>query len=882
MMNTYNKNTTTLWKFLSKNRIEIPIIQRDYAQGRFGKEELRKKILNSIKGALNPNEKDAKLKLDFIYGSNSGDSLNPLDGQQRLTTLWLLHWYICYMATGKLTDDVKNRLKKFTYETRVSSRTFCENLIDLSRSINPEKKIVQHIEDQTWFDSTWKQDPTIQSMLRMLGGTESSKKTKDGKKVNNGDGIEQIFTENYDLYWEMLTHDNCPIQFYYLDLNGLKLSDDLYIKMNARGEQLSSFENLKADLLGYIREQAKIESSVQSTWKSFLDPKSGFPMLLDNNWTDIFWENKNNECCIDEIYFAFINRFFFNELVVKTPASLKELKGSTIFEYLYGKDPLVKLDSDDNNAKENIDDGKIAYTGIETYKYAIKADENYSYNKDYKDEGAFIPLDSLQSLFNILSHYDAFCKSISDKDKIKDFFESRRDGNDAKNFIPTYNKENIIKNWAGDDIWAVNNITQKERIVFLSICKFFEIKEIDDKDAKDIIDEFKRWMRIVWNIIDNTNIDTIDAMVSILRLINELAQICCSNGSVYLNLSKATHSEDRQASINYNPFIRKNIPEIQSQANRDQIKEEIQKAKQIWDVDHLRIDSNGKNWEEKIIKAEGSLFFSGAIRHLFIDDDWSNFDICLSHALKYFNANGCKENYKVQWIKAFIKNCTDWCEQWVKDTQMFNVSASNLMWFFKSPQYNVPVKNCLSADNLDQMPLLEWSDNSRPFEKEIRNEFIDDNFIEEVNRESPEARIKFLGSDMYLYKSYESDPDKYITLYWGENRKLSILRNLVDNHQITIKNNKEIDGHNLKFWWGKNIEFSYNGHLFRWWGRPNAIEVDIYLLEDNNEWAERNPPVGANSDLEKYYCFRISGEQGSAELLIDGMNKLIDEYSKKK
>lgn len=35
-------NKTTFWSFLRNNYIEIPIIQRDYAQGRLGKENLRK------------------------------------------------------------------------------------------------------------------------------------------------------------------------------------------------------------------------------------------------------------------------------------------------------------------------------------------------------------------------------------------------------------------------------------------------------------------------------------------------------------------------------------------------------------------------------------------------------------------------------------------------------------------------------------------------------------------------------------------------------------------------------------------------------------------------------------------------------------------------
>ena len=40
------------WYLLQRVNIEVPIIQRDYAQGRIGKEILRKRFLESIKSVL--------------------------------------------------------------------------------------------------------------------------------------------------------------------------------------------------------------------------------------------------------------------------------------------------------------------------------------------------------------------------------------------------------------------------------------------------------------------------------------------------------------------------------------------------------------------------------------------------------------------------------------------------------------------------------------------------------------------------------------------------------------------------------------------------------------------------------------------------------------
>ena len=87
----YNK--CTFWKLISTYRIEIPIIQRDYAQGRLSESAsaIRSELLESIYAAL---VYDSPLDFDFVYGSVEGDKMFPLDGQQRLTTFYLLHWYL--------------------------------------------------------------------------------------------------------------------------------------------------------------------------------------------------------------------------------------------------------------------------------------------------------------------------------------------------------------------------------------------------------------------------------------------------------------------------------------------------------------------------------------------------------------------------------------------------------------------------------------------------------------------------------------------------------------------------------------------------------------------------------------------------------------------
>jgi hypothetical protein len=75
-------------------KIAIPIIQRDYAQGRIDPEvnRIRARFLDSLHHAI----KADPITLDFVYGDiNDHGCMTPLDGQQRLTALFLAPLVCC-------------------------------------------------------------------------------------------------------------------------------------------------------------------------------------------------------------------------------------------------------------------------------------------------------------------------------------------------------------------------------------------------------------------------------------------------------------------------------------------------------------------------------------------------------------------------------------------------------------------------------------------------------------------------------------------------------------------------------------------------------------------------------------------------------------------
>ena len=242
-------------------KIVIPIIQRDYAQGRLDPEvnRVRKRFLEALYRAVT----EQPIVLDFVYGDIDTDGvMNPLDGQQRLTTLFLLHWYAAKKNTVSLEEC--KCLKNFSYETRYSARYFCTELVDFTPSF--DKKISDEIINQAWFPLDWKKDPTINSMLVMI------------------DAINDMFGNVEDL-WEKLKGQ--AITFYFLPIKDMGLTDELYIKMNSRGKPLTMFEHFKAELERELRQ---------------IDVKTAERIIskVDLQWTDLLWEYRDGGSSAEE------------------------------------------------------------------------------------------------------------------------------------------------------------------------------------------------------------------------------------------------------------------------------------------------------------------------------------------------------------------------------------------------------------------------------------------------------------------------------------------------------------------------------------------------------------------------------------------------------
>ena len=272
--------------FLEQYHVVIPMVQRDYAQGRTTDDvtRVRNRFLDAIKSYLVKSEDDNDvMKMDFIYGekelvwsTTTANKLEkiivtPLDGQQRLTTLYLLHWY----AAKKGVVEASNYefLNNFTYDIRPSSRDFCSHLLhyvpDWSLSFHDQ------LVDQNWFMGEWLNDPTVIGMLVML------------------DSINDKFGNIANL-WEILTGEKARIVFYFLPLSENGLSDELYIKMNSRGKKLTAFEHFKAEY--------------EDLYEKDSDEARTVNHKFDVEWADTFFPYRNQDDIVDN---EFMKYFFY-------------------------------------------------------------------------------------------------------------------------------------------------------------------------------------------------------------------------------------------------------------------------------------------------------------------------------------------------------------------------------------------------------------------------------------------------------------------------------------------------------------------------------------------------------------------------------------------
>ena len=243
--NTISTDEACCLKKLSN--ILIPDFQRAYAQGRNTPQsrEIIENFISDIRKVLD--RTDSSLSLDFIYGRKNNDFFEPYDGQQRLTTLFLVHLYILRKADCEQSSNKEWNGINLSYRTSIESGRFVEAISDNNNQIffkqNDTWKL-RHLESQLYVDSQMLEDDAVKNMLRTLSVIDE--KLGDIKAVEAVKALDNI---TFSLY-ENLPDDNPEV---------------FYLRTNTRGLPLTPFENFRSKYEAYLKGNNKDNVSLSVT-----------------------------------------------------------------------------------------------------------------------------------------------------------------------------------------------------------------------------------------------------------------------------------------------------------------------------------------------------------------------------------------------------------------------------------------------------------------------------------------------------------------------------------------------------------------------------------------------------------------------------------------
>lgn len=513
------EQSKSFYDIVSNYVIDIPIIQREYAQGRTTEkvQAIRRRFVDDLVQSITTNK---ELHLGFVYGKIDGkDNLSkktlnkeavssileavksyadnlelrvlatieepketisessilkfiPLDGQQRLTTLFILNWYLYF----KGADSTDNKwLNHFKYTNRKSALSFCKELVKLDtlkflrdkHKKNPTLTIDEIIKNSAFYLKKWSKDPTVSGILEMLLS------------------IEKRFSKDIDFDFSKIKIEDLPFKFDFMDLDSLKQTDELYVKMNSRGKQLSDYEHFKSWLQEKHKETSEQEW-IQSFWKK-----------LDTVWLNYFWKNIDSSFnSLDNFYYNFIKNLALTHFM----ATNQELP----FEKLRELYSLIRN-------SEGYNSTKISYIPLDKYTIDYEIDEDvrsyFIFNIETlkfieKTFDSLIHLEENNNFYN-LNLETIICKTFFADQKLTDYYLK------SKFFTPT--------------LW--NSVFHYAFFIFFN-----------DRDSDDYsVAGFQEWLRFIRNIVYNTQIQSPENFNSAIKQINKLCSFKFKISEAVLN-----------------------------------------------------------------------------------------------------------------------------------------------------------------------------------------------------------------------------------------------------------------------------------------------------------------------------------------------------------
>ena len=229
---------------LDEHIIIVPEMQRDYVWS------VTSVNVYKLLKIINEANKD-KTNIGFIYACQQDGLFCLIDGQQRMTTLVLLAFYLSLRNNGENWSAFQQMIApgktlRFTYRVRKAAENFMKELF-LSEAC-PSFNDIRALSAQRWNNDT-----TVENMIETLHIIDRYIQMSIFSENDGSLGFENVIQN---------------VMFYYTDIEQTVQGRDIYITMNSCGQPLAKHERLKPYIIAGKDSISK--SIIWNTWEDWL------------------------------------------------------------------------------------------------------------------------------------------------------------------------------------------------------------------------------------------------------------------------------------------------------------------------------------------------------------------------------------------------------------------------------------------------------------------------------------------------------------------------------------------------------------------------------------------------------------------------------------
>lgn len=217
--------------------VVIPDIQRDYC---WGSDAPSDKVSGFVKALIDLFSEGRQAQIGIIYGYSGSETpgcIHVIDGQQRLTTLYLLVGMLyrrtrrldlrrMLMSDYELTDD---REPQMVYQVRDEALYFMSDLVS-EFFINSNGRLSM-IKSASWYHNVYESDPSVQSFISAIRSIDTI--------------LEEASADvsfDFDAFAGYVTGQ---VSMVYFDLGSRAAAEDMFILLNAAGDPPSDVHSAK-------------------------------------------------------------------------------------------------------------------------------------------------------------------------------------------------------------------------------------------------------------------------------------------------------------------------------------------------------------------------------------------------------------------------------------------------------------------------------------------------------------------------------------------------------------------------------------------------------------------------------------------------------------